>query len=91
MLPLAHGSQCLMLAAGSASLMVRRRPMLTALIVAIVVQLLLLGLPFEFSERHRALLTPFLLLSIALGVQGAVAWVRRRKAPTAPSLAPRSA
>ncbi len=90
LLPLAHGSQFLLLAVGSASLLVRRRPALTALILAIVLQLLVFSLPFEFSERHREVMTPFLLLSIALGVQGAVASVRRRKAPTAPSWAPRS-
>ncbi|WP_375380523.1 glycosyltransferase [uncultured Sphingomonas sp.] len=91
LLPLAHGSQFVLLAAGAVSLLVRRRPTLTALILTIVAQLLVFGLPFEFSERHREVLTPFLLLSIALGVQGAMAYVRRRRAPAVPSWAQRSA
>lgn len=79
LLPLAHGAQILLLAAGSASLFARQRPVLTALVLAIVVQFGVFGVWFEFSERHRELLTPFLLLSIT----AAVASLRPRTAPSA--------
>lgn len=69
LLPLSQGAQVLMLSAGAAGLWSRRQPVLTLLLAAGVTQIALFGVWFEFGERHRALLTPFLLLA-------GVVWVR---------------
>lgn len=71
--PLAHGSHVLML--GSSALAVRMRQSagvatVGLLALACVLQLGLFGVWFEFGERHRDLLTPFLLLLIACAAAG---------------------
>ena len=79
LLPVSYLAHLVLLGGGAASLLLRRDPRLAALLLAVVAQLLLFGVWFEFSERHRELLTPFLLLGIA----AAVARLRRRTAPAA--------
>ncbi len=83
LLPVSQLAHLLLLGGGAAGLVLRRDRRLTALLLAIVAQLLLFGVWFEFSERHRELLTPFLLLGIA----SAVTALRRRTTPVAPSWA----
>ena len=39
--------------------------LLALLIAACLAQMLVFGLPFEFGERHREFITPFLLLAAA--------------------------
>ncbi|PTS89968.1 glycosyltransferase [Sphingomonas sp. HMWF008] len=61
--PLAHGSHLLLL--GGAALRLGRVPAtLLLLIAACGLQLLLFGIWFEFGERHREFVTPFLLLAL---------------------------
>ena len=61
--PLAHGSHLLLL--GGAALRLGRVPAtLVLLIAASGLQLLLFGIWFEFGERHREFVTPFLLLAL---------------------------
>lgn len=61
--PLAHGSHLLLL--GGAALRLGRVPAtLVLLIAACGLQLLLFGIWFEFGERHREFVTPFLLLAL---------------------------
>ena len=74
LLPLTHGSQVAMLATGAASLWRRRMPVLVWLLLAVVAQLVLFGVWFEFGERHRELLTPFLLLAVAVSVGSPRGW-----------------
>ncbi len=83
LLPVSQLAHLLLLGGGAAALLLRRDPRLTALLLAIIAQLLLFGLWFEFGERHRELLTPFLLLGIAM----TAAALRRRIAPIAASWA----
>lgn len=80
LLPVSQLAHLLLLGGGAAALAFRRDPRFTALLLAIIAQLLLFGVWFEFSERHRELLTPFLLLGTAM----AAAAFRRRTAPIAP-------
>lgn len=80
LLPLTHGSQILLLGAGAASLFGRRLRALTALLLAVVLQMALFGVWFEFSERHRELLTPLLLLGVTVAVRGLAGSTRRRAA-----------
>lgn len=66
--PSSYGAHLLLLSASAAALWVRRDPAMRGLmlmVAACVAQLLLFGVWFEFGERHRAFLTPFLLLAIA--------------------------
>lgn len=68
LLPLAQGAHALMLGAGAAALVLARRPAVATLALLIgagVVQLALFGVWFEFGERHREFLTPFVLLLTA--------------------------
>ncbi|MBX9731627.1 MAG: glycosyltransferase [Sphingomonas sp.] len=63
--PLSFGAHWLMLGAGAVSLRLRQVPgiwVMTLLLIAGFVQLALFGVWFEFGERHREFLTPFLLL-----------------------------
>ena len=69
LLPVSHGAQILLLAAGSAAMALRRQPILTALVAGVVAQLVLFGVWFEFGERHREMLTPFLLLAGAVAAR----------------------
>ena len=75
LLPLVQGAQLLMLGAGAASLW-RRSSAVISLSLAVVVQLALIGVWFEFGERHRELLTPFLLLAVTVAARAV--WVSRR-------------
>ncbi|MGI4731289.1 MAG: hypothetical protein ACRYFW_06030 [Janthinobacterium lividum] len=86
LLPLSHGAQVAMLGGGAAALARRPgvSPMVVALIAACVVQLAVFGVWFEFGERHREFVTPFLLLAIADAI-------RRRTAPSASALPPPAA
>lgn len=71
LLPAAQGAHLLLLAGGAAALRIRRDPAivtLAALLLACILQLLLFGMWFEFGERHREFLTPFVLLAIAAAV-----------------------
>lgn len=63
LLTLVQGAHLLMLAAGAASLWRRASPLLP-LLLGVMLQLALVGVWFEFGERHRELLTPFLLLAV---------------------------
>ena len=89
LLPLSHGAQMLLLAAGSAAMAMRgaaarampRQPILVALIVGMVAQLVIFGVWFEFGERHRELLTPFLLLAVAAAARGFVVGRADRRSP----------
>ena len=76
LLPVSQASHLLLLVAASAALALRRIPRLAiVLLAACMAQLLIFGLWFEFGERHRDFVTPFLLLAVA-------ASVRPRTAPT---------
>ncbi len=71
LLPVSHGVHLLTLAGGAAALRLRRDPAiaaLTALLAACVAQLMLFGMWFEFGERHREFLTPFILIAVAIAV-----------------------
>lgn len=72
--PLSHGAHLLLLAGGAVASRARVTPALTTvalLLLACMAQLVLFGMWFEFGERHREFLTPFLLLLIAVA---ASAW-----------------
>lgn len=82
LLPVSQASHLMLLAAASAVLAVRRvSPLAVVLLAACLAQLLIFGLWFEFGERHRDFVTPFLLLAVTS------AGVRRRTAPAAASSA----
>lgn len=69
--PLTQTAHLLALGGGAAALRIRRDPAiatLAALLLAGMLQLMLFGVWFEFEERHRQFLTPFLLLATALAV-----------------------
>lgn len=70
LLPLAQGAHLALLAAAAFVLGRSQRipGMLISLIVAGGLQLLLFGVWFEFGERHREFLTPFLLLTLCIAV-----------------------
>ena len=68
LLPLVQSAQMLMLSAGAASLW-RRSSTMVWLVLAAIVQLALVGVWFEFGERHRELLTPFLLLAVTIAAR----------------------
>ena len=71
--PLTYGSHMFLLALSAVGLGFRRTPglaILTALVVACFAQLLLFGVWFEFGERHRDFLTPFLLLVLCIAATG---------------------
>lgn len=70
LLPLAQAAHLLLLTGASVGAALARTPgqrRLLLLTLAGVAQLLLFALPFEFAERHREFLLPFLLL-LAVGV-----------------------
>ena len=78
--PLSHGAHLLMLAGAAAATRARRTPAFTTvalLLLACVAQLALFSVWFEFGERHREFLTPFLLLLITSAASG---WQFRRRA-----------
>lgn len=80
LLPLSHGAHLLLLGAGGVALRIRRDPAiaaLAALLLACVAQLVLFAVWFEFGERHREFLDPFLLLTITVAAPHIV---RRRAA-----------
>ena len=68
LLPLVQGAHLLLLGFGAASLWRRQVPALVLLVAAVVAQFMLFGVWFEFGERHRELLTPFLLLAVAVAL-----------------------
>lgn len=73
LLPTAEGSHLLLLALSGFGLLLRRDRIPTVLIVLIaadVVQLGLFGVWFEFGERHREFLLPFLLLAVLTTIRG---------------------
>lgn len=75
--PLAQGTHLLLLGASATALSVRTSPGLstvTLFVAACFAQLALLGVWFEFGERHREFATPFLILLVCF----AVAEMRRR-------------
>lgn len=72
--PLAHGAHVVLLAGSGSAVRAWRRPgvsMLALLVAACLAQLLLFGVWFEYGERHREFMTPFLLL---LGASAADGW-----------------
>lgn len=72
LLPVSHGAHTLLLGMGATALRVRRVPgitVLTMLVLACVAQLALFGVWFEFGERHREFMTPFLLLAACMAVE----------------------
>jgi hypothetical protein len=81
--PLLQGSFIALLAA--AALFAKRLPRLPRgnrlllILCACAAQILLFSLPFEFGERHRWFLMPFLFLAVAAGL------VRPERAPHRPS------
>ena len=80
LLPIAHLSHLLLLALGAVSAQVRRDRaalMLLALLGAALAQIVLVGVWFEFAERHRAFLTPFVLLPIAAAWPAILGWATR--------------
>ena len=77
LLPLAQTAQTAMLAMTAAVLRFERR-VPVAFLIAALAHMLLVDVWFEFDERHRDVVTPFLLLTL---VAGAAAWLRRRTAP----------
>lgn len=82
-----HLAHVAMLAAGAVALGRRqdaRMGIIASLPLACVAQLLLFGVWFEFGERHREFMTPFLLLPVAVFV---AEMFRRRTAPAAWSAA----
>ncbi len=75
LLPVSHGGHLLLLGAGAVALRARRAPALATialLLAACFAQLALFGVWFEFGERHREFITPFLLLAICVA---ASAWL----------------
>ncbi|RDE04775.1 glycosyltransferase family 39 protein [Sphingomonas aracearum] len=92
--PLSYGAHLLLLGGGAAALGLRRTaglPTTLLLLAACIAQLALFGVWFEFSERHRAFLTPFLLLAVAQAVAGLRAGVSRIIPSAAPLAAARPA
>lgn len=72
--PLAQGSHIVLLATSGAAVRAWRAPgvpILALLVAACLAQLLLFGVWFEYGERHREFMTPFLLL---LGASAASGW-----------------
>lgn len=72
--PLAQGSHILLLAIAGVAVRAWRSPgvpMLALLVGGCLAQLLLFGVWFEYGERHREFMTPFLLL---LGASAARGW-----------------
>ena len=75
LLPLSHGAHLLMLTGGALALRVRRSPgiaLIILLVAACFAQLALFGVWFEFGERHREFLTPFLLLLGCMAAKPAI-------------------
>jgi hypothetical protein len=73
LIPLSHVAHITLLGGGAVAARLRRTPgagTLLLLIAACLVQLMLFGVWFEFSERHREFVTPFLLLLVC-GILGA--------------------
>ena len=71
LLPVSHGAHLLLLSTGALALRLRRDPAiatLALLLAACVAQLMLFGVWFEFGERHREFLLPFLLVTVAVAV-----------------------
>jgi hypothetical protein len=67
LLPLSHLAHVALLGSAAMAARMRRMPgtgTLLLLIAACIVQLMLFGVWFEFSERHREFVTPFLLLLV---------------------------
>jgi hypothetical protein len=62
LLPLSYLLHLVMLAGGAAAALVNRAPVLILLVAACGLQIALFGIWFEFGERHREFVTPFLLL-----------------------------
>ncbi|WP_019516424.1 hypothetical protein [Sphingomonas sp. Mn802worker] len=84
LLPTLHGSYVLLLAlAGAATMRLRgcgtSGRVAIGLVAMCFAQLLLLGAPFEFGERHRAFVVPFLLLAVALARERGGARVPTRR------------
>lgn len=69
LLPLVQGAHVLLLALSSVATFQLRGERATRLLAACFAQLLLLGVWFEFDERHRAFVTPFLLLAVAIAFE----------------------
>lgn len=64
--PLSYLSHLAMLGGGAAAAARGRMPVLILLIVACALQIVLFGVWFEFGERHREFVTPFLLLLLTV-------------------------
>ncbi|KQR80442.1 ArnT family glycosyltransferase [Sphingomonas sp. Leaf343] len=79
LLPFAQAAQTTALALTAAALRFDRRAP-SAFLVAALAHMLLVDVWFEFDERHRDVVTPFLLLTLAAG---AAAYLRRRTVPAA--------
>lgn len=71
LLPTSYVANLLLLAGGAAAVRLRFDRRAALLILACLGQLLLVGMWFEFGERHRDFLTPFVLLALALAAQHA--------------------
>jgi hypothetical protein len=72
LLPLLQGSLIALLAAAAALGRrlgwLDRGDRLILILCACVLQILLFSLPFEFGERHRYFLMPFLFMTVAAGL-----------------------
>ena len=64
--PLSYIPHLVMLGASAAASLFNRVPMLILLIAACGLQIALFGVWFEFGERHREFVTPFLLLLLMM-------------------------
>ena len=74
LLPIAQGSHLLLLALSGVGLVLRRYripSVLVLLLAASVAQLALFGVWFEFGERHREFMLPFLILAVLTAVGSA--------------------
>ena len=69
LLPLVQGTHVLLLALSSAATFRLHGERATRLLAACFAQLLLLGVWFEFDERHRAFVTPLLLLAVTIAYE----------------------
>jgi hypothetical protein len=69
LLPVAQAAHLLLLGGSAWALTRRPPPIAVALLLAGVLQVALFGVWFEFGERHRELLVPFLLLVFAAAIR----------------------
>lgn len=84
LLPIAQGAHLLLLALSGVALVLRRYRiprLLILLLAACVVQLALFGVWFEFGERHREFMLPFLILAVLIALGSGKFGERQRGRP----------